>query len=319
MQLPMNRHPDVAVYNITAFYLGIIKAYGYSIDGLVYNHYLIPSYWAEILNYYKAYYVKKHCFRCKKIELMPETAVEVMKAALDQNCYLMLMVNERYIPDREVYGCFDRNHDIMVYGYDDEKQVFHTASFIFRNSQRNFDLQEVSYQDFARAIDVPPSSLRKGEMNFASLFLQHRAQEPVRMGKIRKQVRHCLRLSKSKRQGCFVQMGELIKSGNYTEIDVNSFYFVKERANLLMKLFQALCPGDKIVEEYAEVCELAQRLMMLAVKENIRSSPANKERMFHYLVKIEELERDVLKKFLHMSWKLRPKGPILVEQHIKQD
>ena len=66
---------------------------------------------------------------------MPETAVEVMKAALDQNCYLMLMVNERYIPDREVYGCFDRNHDIMVYGYDDEKQVFHTASFIFRNSQ----------------------------------------------------------------------------------------------------------------------------------------------------------------------------------------
>ena len=51
MQLPMNRHPDVAVYNITAFYLGIIKAYGYSIDGLVYNHYLIPSYWAEILNY----------------------------------------------------------------------------------------------------------------------------------------------------------------------------------------------------------------------------------------------------------------------------
>ena len=62
---------------------------------------------------------------------MPETAVEVMKAALDQNCYLMLMVNERYIPDREVYGCFDRNHDIMVYGYDDEKQVFHTASFIF--------------------------------------------------------------------------------------------------------------------------------------------------------------------------------------------
>ncbi len=66
MQLPMNRHPDVAVYNITAFYLGIIKAYGYSIDGLVYNHYLIPSYWAEILNYYKAYYVKKHCFRCKK-------------------------------------------------------------------------------------------------------------------------------------------------------------------------------------------------------------------------------------------------------------
>ena len=160
MQLPMNRHPDVAVYNITAFYLGIIKAYGYSIDGLVYNHYLIPSYWAEILNYYKAYYVKKHCFRCKKIELMPETAVEVMKAALDQNCYLMLMVNERYIPDREVYGCFDRNHDIMVYGYDDEKQVFHTASFIFRNSQRNFDLQEVSYHDFARAIDVPPSSLR---------------------------------------------------------------------------------------------------------------------------------------------------------------
>ena len=139
------------------------------------------------------------------------------------------------------------------------------------------------------------------------------------MGKIRKQVRHCLRLSKSKRQGCFVQMGELIKSGNYTEIDVNSFYFVKERPNLLMKLFQALCPGDKIVEEYAEVCELAQRLMMLAVKENIRSSPANKERMFHYLVKIEELERDVLKKFLHMSWKLRPKGPILVEQHIKQD
>ena len=102
MQLPMNRHPDVAVYNITAFYLGIIKAYGYSIDGLVYNHYLIPSYWAEILNYYKAYYVKKHCFRCKKIELMPETAVEVMKAALDQNCYLMLMVNERYIPDSEV-------------------------------------------------------------------------------------------------------------------------------------------------------------------------------------------------------------------------
>ena len=64
-----------------------------------------------------------------------------------------------------------------------------------------------------------------------------------------------------------------------------------------MKLFQALCPGDKIVEEYAEVCELAQRLMMLAVKENIRSSPANKERMFHYLVKIESLNGMYSKNF----------------------
>ena len=66
------------------------------------------------------------------------------------------------------------------------------------------------------------------------------------MGKIRKQVRHCLRLSKSKRQGCFVQMGELIKSGNYTEIDVNSFYFVKERANLLMSYFRRSAQAIKL-------------------------------------------------------------------------
>lgn len=77
----------------------------------------------------------------------------------------------------------------------------------------------------------------------------------------------------------------------------------------MMKLFQALCPGDKIVEEYAEVCELAQRLMMLAVKENIRSSPANKERMFHYLVKIEELERDVLKKISPYELEIATKRP----------
>ena len=61
---------------------------------------------------------------------MPETAVEVMKAALDQNCYLMLMVNERYIPDREVYGCFDRNHDIMVYGLRRRKAGF-SYSFLY--------------------------------------------------------------------------------------------------------------------------------------------------------------------------------------------
>jgi hypothetical protein len=62
--------------------------------------------------------------------------------------YFFGYVDEYYINDRVCYHKYHNPHDLFIYGYDDQKQIFYTMGY---NSSGFYSSQEVSYADFSKA------------------------------------------------------------------------------------------------------------------------------------------------------------------------
>lgn len=68
--------------------------------------------------------------------------------ALDDGQYIITFVNEFYVPNRRFYKKNDFIHDILIYGYDSERQVLHTAGF---NENFSYGRSEIGFKDFLPA------------------------------------------------------------------------------------------------------------------------------------------------------------------------
>lgn len=79
-----------------------------------------------------------------KIWRMP--IVELIKHSIDNGGYVYAIVNEFYIPHRKSYMKFNYDHDILVYGYDEEK--FYILGY---DENVHYSATEVSFSEFEDA------------------------------------------------------------------------------------------------------------------------------------------------------------------------
>lgn len=82
----------------------------------------------------------KHIYINLKIDIL-----QFVKKIIDQECYISGSYNEKYIPGKEAYRIKDYNHDYLVYGYNDEKQVLYSVGYL---ANRKFVAFEIPYQNF---------------------------------------------------------------------------------------------------------------------------------------------------------------------------
>lgn len=71
--------------------------------------------------------------------------VDVITGLIDQNYYICTYVDEYYIPNRSTYRTQHFKHDILVYGYDRNEQIFHVLGF---DQDGQFRGTTVSFGDF---------------------------------------------------------------------------------------------------------------------------------------------------------------------------
>ena len=79
-----------------------------------------------------------------------EDIVRYIIDAIDSDFYIHMMINYRYVSSsRFSTENVDRRHDVLVYGYDSDRQVLNCADFTFETSKYAFS--ECSYDEFRRA------------------------------------------------------------------------------------------------------------------------------------------------------------------------
>lgn len=71
-----------------------------------------------------------------------------LKVHLDEGYYCSTYVDEYYIPNSISDGVHHFSHDLMVYGYDLNRQIYHIAIF---DKNRQFSFQEVTFDNFHQA------------------------------------------------------------------------------------------------------------------------------------------------------------------------
>ena len=69
-----------------------------------------------------------------------ENLVSTIIMAIENNSYVILNVNEKFLPEREAYQAYDFRHDLLIYGYDEEQNYFMTLGF-----DENFHYRKIEY------------------------------------------------------------------------------------------------------------------------------------------------------------------------------
>lgn len=77
--------------------------------------------------------------------------VDFLKANIDAGNYALVFLNEWAIPQKTSYHRNHWYHESLVYGYDDQKGVFHCISF---DARRTFTSFPVDYRDFAEGFNM---------------------------------------------------------------------------------------------------------------------------------------------------------------------
>ncbi|MBP2000603.1 hypothetical protein J2Z69_001634 [Paenibacillus shirakamiensis] len=67
---------------------------------------------------------------------------------IDRGYYCFTYVNDFYIPHTLSYQKYQFTHDIFIFGYDLNRQLYHVAIF---DDQRQFSMRELSFEDFDQA------------------------------------------------------------------------------------------------------------------------------------------------------------------------
>ncbi len=146
--------PTYRTFNDVAIPVGILQSNINNLDQWLSERFIGTHFrlnWNQIVFNNKPFY-KWDCFKSKLVKLNIETNIQFVnsvKKHILQNFYLYLFANEKYIPYSSSYQKRNFIHDLCVYGFDDEKQVFLASAY---NVDQHYAYEEISYQELYLAV-----------------------------------------------------------------------------------------------------------------------------------------------------------------------
>lgn len=163
--LPLNTNPFIKTYPYNAFYLGILEANGFDISDILINEFLhlhYYSYKGGHIDFCVSGYVEKHRFITKYDIKLKTVSMNQIKNKIDNDYYLMVNLNEKYLGVSEIHWNWDRCHDWLVYGYDDFKNEFYCCGYINKkNIGEYFGIVKVKYDNLIESIKKVPKSFTR--------------------------------------------------------------------------------------------------------------------------------------------------------------
>lgn len=163
--LPLNTDPFIKTYPYNAFYLGVLEANGFDISDILINeffHLHYYSYKGGHIDFCGSGYVEKHRFITKYDIKLRTVSIGQIKNKIDNNFYLMVNLNEKYLGIPEIQWDWDRCHDWLVYGYDDLKNEFYCCGYINKKGiGEYYGTIKVKYYDLIASIKKVPKSFTR--------------------------------------------------------------------------------------------------------------------------------------------------------------
>ncbi len=151
--LELNTRPPVSVYNHHAFGTGIITTAPWGMNW-IYNNYIMLGFYPDegplTFDFYMDYI---YCQPVFDREFLSNSIIKYIKekpdslviSQINDGKYVECCVDEYYIPNREAYGAYHFIHNLLIYGYDDDKKIFYTAGY---DESGKYTADTLSYKIF---------------------------------------------------------------------------------------------------------------------------------------------------------------------------
>lgn len=168
IKLPMDLNPQMKTYHIMAHPLGIIGGCEPNKERWIpwlYNKYINCYYTETPVVKFDVHEADKLFFEDNVFEFLDfavyvsawndmlgvnkSNFLEWIKGFLKKGYYVWGTYNERYIKSKHSYQLNDFQHDYLIYGYDNEKEIFYSAGYTVRNIYEEF---EISFEEYYASI-----------------------------------------------------------------------------------------------------------------------------------------------------------------------
>lgn len=128
--LPFQETPWINTYPNIAFYVGVLEATNRDITKVLMNEFLDIFFFRGKLDFTATGFFHKKYFRQKRICFLKMLNVQEMITQIDQNRYIVAVLNHHEIQNPMIRSAANYYHDWLIYGYDTEKEVFYCSGYL---------------------------------------------------------------------------------------------------------------------------------------------------------------------------------------------
>lgn len=243
--------------------------------------------------------------------------VDFVIDALDNNNYVNMMINYKYLSKSSLYKKTDWRHDVMVYGYDNEEKKLFCADFLFKSAQ--YEFSECSFEEFEDAYKNRYSYTNStyldhcvhtfeinsacdyeyDERNILALLKQYYSSEMPEYWKNYNQ--------KNSNKLVFGMqfydaLSIYLREKDNPNIDIRPFYLMQDHKNIMIERIKYLATANvalsSYIAPYEQVFINCKKLVKIIMKYNYSHSPSTLEDACLKIENIKQNEKELLEAFL---------------------
>lgn len=309
--LPFSEDSPIKNYGVFAFPIGCLLAEPNFSSNYIFNNFL------KISPEYKLFYTTKwsfleiwRCFRVKRFAAYSyDSFITQIEKKLDDNWYVLLNINERYIPNRYSYMKRDFLHDNYICGYDQEQKKFlvygYDANMQFVAHAIDYKLV---YQSYSNSIT---------RYLFWNMFFKVKKKYDCHYVSNSKVVRNLIFTYKTKNKYYGANLYDLIIQQLQQRNCMNLRYYryIMEYKALLVD-HSCYFKNMEIFNRYNEqILSLAKRTFSLAIKYKVLNNSNNKlkQKIIDYLTEMKNIEIEIYETYFDKPiFKLYRELPLLL-------
>lgn len=318
--LPININPIIKTYPYNGFYLGVLEASGYDISDIVINDFFNIFYFKDKkgchIDFLGSGNVEKNRFIRKYDIDTKHVSEKLIKEKINNNYYIMVNINEKFLDVDTVYRNEDFYHDWFIYGYNDEKQVFLCCGFINKKEGIVYGTIEVPYNNLILSIKKVPNSFNRSRPNNLknhSFTINELWIEPTKTKKqliqlikdfyfpkryvVNYKFQRILLFNNSKGLKQYLNAFKkryLNKDNKVNKIflqDLSTFY---EHKKIIELIFERIINDIQIINAQNELVEVAYCNLLLAMKCNIKYELNIIQQIYNNMNEIEKKQLNII-------------------------
>ncbi|MDR1464865.1 MAG: hypothetical protein LBJ11_06155 [Oscillospiraceae bacterium] len=302
--LPFDPNPSINVFSFWSNYLGILSGAGYDMRGVLYNNYitLIYAIAADHLGFIGGLRAK-WSFRHKIVFSPPKDPIRFMEQTLSEKKYITIMLNSLHLSS--ISSNHEGYHDWLIYGYDSEERKFYAAGYVLQSDYSVFTYETIqfSYEDFISAL--PPKGKKVRKILLSWLPSRYHVQKFSLIKLYINLIFYAYNVLPTLFNGrvypVFIKRFECSHFGNDYPFDLRPLKVLIEHKKLLLRMMAELVPDGLAIVEFREILNLAEKVLMVALKYNITGKNKQQKTLAicNALREIRNREPRILRRFFH--------------------
>lgn len=146
--LPFNDDPIIKTYPNIAFYLGILEGSNLNVENIVISEFSNLFFFNKRMDFISTGYFQKKLFKNKYKKIRIHNSISNIIKEIDNYNYVVVILNEKYISNKEIPSKNNYYHDWLIYGYDLDNKVFYCAGYYGEQMRlRKYGTIMISFND----------------------------------------------------------------------------------------------------------------------------------------------------------------------------